>query len=383
MDDSLSQDEIDALLNAMPSEQSPASSDADAASQPFLSQNEINTLMNTVTSPQTPYASGAPAISSAGIASSQDKDINVDKYDFTMPSRVSRDHLRSLRTLHNSYAQSLSSSLSITMRSVVEVTCVHIEQLVYGEYLSSLVDPSCLGVFSLAPLKGFGVIEMNPLLVFPIIDRLLGGSGASRFYNRTFTAIEEMVITQVMENALDILKSAWRRNMQLDIKLERMENNPQFIQAAATSDPVILILFDVIMEDIHSMMSLCVPFLTIQQALASLRREDYPAHLDEETTTSYREMMHVHMSDMNVTMSARYETSQVTVRDLLELQKGDIIRLPNTDKDKAEVLIGGQMKFSAKPGMSSGRRAVQIYGMGKESKLRKTNMAETNNADQS
>ena len=368
MDDSLSQDEIDALLNAMSSEETSASPSADEAPQPFLSQNEIDTLLNVVASPQASYGEDAVTPSSgSNIGRAKGKDFNVEKYDFTLPSRVSRDHIRSLRTLHSSYAQSLSSVLSISLRTVVEVTCIHIEQLSYEEYLASLLDPSCIGVFIMEPMKGYGVIELNPMLVFPIIDRLLGGSGAARFYNRTFTVIEEMVIRQVMENALEILQAVWRRNIQLDITLERLENTPQFVQAAATSDPVILIMFDVMMGDVHSMMSLCFPFLTIQQALVSLRHEEFTTSIDAETMALCKEMLHAHMLNLDLPISARYRPSRVTLSELMELRVGDIIKLPDTSKDEVLILVDGQIKYVGKPGMANNQRAVQINGVGKVS----------------
>ena len=379
MYDSLSQDEIDALLNAMSSEETSLSPDHDASPQPLLSQNEIETLLSTV--PSSPTAADSDVvlmISSSGAVLSRSRDIGMEKYDFTIPSRVSRDHVRSLRALHDSYAQSLSSSLSITLRTVVEVACVHIEQLTYGEYLSSLLNPSCIGVFSMSPLKGLSIIEINPMLVFPIIDRLLGGSGIARLYNRTFTSIEEMVIVQVMKSALSILEEAWQQNINLNMKLERLENNPQFIHAAASSDPVLLILFDVMLEDIHSMMSLCFPFLTIQQVQANLRYEESPTFLDDDTIESCRKMIYTHMLNLNMAVSVRYETSRVTLGDLLQLQEGDIIGLPDTSGDKAQIFVGGQMKFSGKPGMVNGRRAVQIDAETQRSGIDTAIMTEAN-----
>lgn len=376
MDEPLSQDEIDALLNARSSED--ASGNADSAPQPFLSQNEIESLLNTVSSHGPGDADMVMMISNTGTEFARNKDVVVEKYDFSIPSRVSRDHLRSLQALHDGYAQTLSSSFSMTLRTIVEINCIHIEQLTYGEYLSSLLDPSCIGVFNMNPLKGLSVIEMNPLLAFPIIDRLLGGPGAAGFYNRAFTTIEGMVIRQVMESALEILEGVWQRNMKLRIRLERMENDPQFIHAAALSDPVILILFDFMMGDVHSMMSLCFPFLTVQQALTDLRNEEYQAVLDDDTIESSREMIYAHMLDLNLTVSARYEPSRVTLGDLLELQVGDIIRLPETSEDKTMVYIEGQKKFSGKPGMVNGRRAVRIGRGESRSKIGKTLITEVN-----
>jgi len=368
--DSLSQDEVDALLNAMSSEDSSPSSEAADSSGPFLSQEEMDTLLSAVSSIQTSDAGTRTTqdgitIDNSAISSpvkSIDEDIEVEKYDFTMPSRVSRDNIRALRALHTSYARSLSSALSMALRAVVVVDCVYIEQLTYGEYLTSLLDPSCIGIFSVKPLKGVGIIEMNPPLVFPIIDRMLGGTGDPIFYNRTLTNIEETIIMEVMGNALEILQGSWKRSIKLDMQLERLENNPQFIQAAATGDSVLLILFSVRLNDVNSMMSICFPFLTIQQAFAYLRGEEFPSLVDDETREAYKSIVYAHACNISVTVSARYDSSKVTLRELLQLQKGDIIKLQNAHRDEASVLVGGKQKFYGRPGMTNGRRAVQIEG---------------------
>jgi len=372
--DSLSQDEIDALLNSMPSEKASPSPDTDQGqSKPLLSQEELDILLNAT--PPTQGSLGTDVLSNIpgrSVISAKYKNANVEKYDFTMPSRVSRDHVRALRALHNSYARALSSSLSMSLRALVEVDCTHIEQLTYGEYLASLLEPSCIGVFSMKSLKGLGVMEINPPLIFPIIDKILGGPGAARPYNRTLTTIEETVMTKVMKQALEILRESWQRSIELDMTLDRVENNPQFVQAAATADPVILILFDFRLDDTRSMMSLCFPFLTIQQALANLRREEFRTVIDDETMRSYRDMVRGHMDDLHVLVSARYESSPVTIGELLELQKGDIIKLQDASKDEAQIFISGQRKFCGRPGMVNGRRAVQIYNPEEQNSSRDT-----------
>ena len=333
-DDSLSQDEVDALLNAMSSADSSASSDTSDPPKPFLSQEEMDTLLSAVSSIQPPDTGAAPEqaetadtttqadtigmVSGARSATGEDKNIAMEKYDFTKPSRVSRDHVRALRALHTSYARSLSSSLSMALRAVVAVDCIHIEQLTYGEYLASLLDPSCIGIFSVKPLKGIGIMEMNPPLVFPIIDRMLGGTGEAAFYNRALTSIEEIIIMNIMEDALLILQESWQRSIELKMNLERLENNPQFVQAAATGDSVLLILFSVRLNDVNSMMSICVPFLTIQQAFASLRGEEYHDISDDETKEIYRSSVYDHACNVSVAVSAQYESSQVTLRELLQ-----------------------------------------------------------------
>ena len=156
--------------------------------------------------------------------------------------------------------------------------------------------------------------------------------------------------------------------MDLTIKLERLENNPQFIQAATTGDPVILILLDVKFDNARGMMSLCFPFLTIQQSLTNLRREEFPSSIDDESTKTCSNIMQTHIRQLHLPISVRYAPSPVTLGELLELKKGDVIILQNVKKDQVQVLITGKKKYYGKPGMVNGKKAVQISGIESEEK---------------
>lgn len=325
--------------------------------KPLLSQEEIDALLSALPGGQADRAKGSTLLNRSSI--SRQINIEVEKYDFTNPSRLSRDHLKALNAIHTIYARNLSSALSITLRTPVEMECNTIEQMTYGEYLSSLFDPTCIGIFSIQPLKGIGMLEISIPLVFPIIETLLGGSSLPRTFSRGLTVVEEKLISRVMENALSILQESWQRRVNVEMKLERLESNPQFVQAAASGDPVVLILFNVRLQRVNSLMSICFPFLTIQQALEGLRREE-SSPIDDESRKLYGSLIREHMKRVRVQVSVRYPGSPVTLRELLSLKKGDIITLQNAKRDQVEVLISGRRKFIGKPGMANGRRAVQI-----------------------
>jgi len=371
----ISQDEIDALLKAMTDANEKSLEEKNqtlsnnnmqsfqSALNPILSQDEINALLNTM--PSDPSSQSEQLSINKTVPSRQHK-ISFEKYDFTMPSRLSKDHLKALNTLHSGYAKSLGSYFSMSLRTAVEIECIYIDQLTYGEYLSSLFDPTCIGVFSMKPLRGVSMLEIGIPLAFPIIDILLGGSGASKLYNRGLTVIEETVLTRVVEKALSILQESWQRSMDLKINLERLENSPQFIQAATSGDPIILVLLDVKFNNARGMMSLCFPFLTIQQALINLRREEFPVSVDDELTNTCVYAMQTHIRQLHLSISARYTPSPVTLGELLELKKGDVIILRNAKKDQVQVLIAGKKKYNGKPGIVNGKKAVQICGVESE-----------------
>ena len=98
----------------------------------------------------------------------------VTLYDFKRPNRVSKEQLRAFRGVHDKMARSLASQISAIMRSIVEIQLHSVDQMTYGEFLMSLPNPTSFNVFSVKPLEGSGVIEINPSIAFPKLDRLLG-----------------------------------------------------------------------------------------------------------------------------------------------------------------------------------------------------------------
>ncbi len=356
-ENSPSQDGFDALSKDISSEQVSATSDNGRNSphpEPLLSQDEIETLLN--------------AMSEEGFAG-ENKHIlsqrkthvkNIRKYDLSKPAQLSRELTRLMHSVHSNYARTLGSSLSDILMTPVDVECIHIEQLNYDEYLASLLAPSCIGVFSMEPLETLGAIEMNLMLAFSVIDRILGGSGISKPYNRTLTAIEKMVISKVMKSALKILQESWQQSVNMEMNLERLESNPRLIRLAAADEPVVLILLNIKLKDISNIMSLCLPLMTMKRVFEGMQRLTALDCDNGEKIKSQSDEMYTHILDLPMTLSAQYESSPVTLGEFLELQKGDIIKLQSTSKDRVLILVEGQKRFQGEPGVVNGQRAIRI-----------------------
>ncbi len=327
-------------------------------SEPLLSQDEIETLLNAVSEDG---LAGETSSTSGHILSQRRLHVkNIQKYDLSRPARLSRESSRLLHSLHSNYARYLGSSLSEILMTTVDVECVHIEQLAYEEYLASLLAPSCIGVFSMGPLETLGAIEINLMLAFSIIDRVLGGSGISEPYNRTLTDIEKMVISKVMKRVLKVLQESWQQSLKMKLNLERLESSPRLIRLTAKDDPVVLILLNVKLKDISNIMSLCLPLMSIKGVLEGTRSRAELSSENGEKIESYSNEMYTHILDLNVTLSAQYESSPVTLGDFLELQKGDIIKLQGTSKDRVLIFVEGQKRFHGEPGVVKGQRAIRI-----------------------
>src|ERR1700691_3032092 len=132
----------------------------------MLSQEEIDALVKQLATPEA---------ESGGLDGKK-----IKSFDFRFNKRLdkfSTNQLQTLRTLHDNFTRLLNNSLSVYLRTRVEATIVSIDQISYGDFIASIGLPSILSIFSMDPLPGSGIVQVDLNLVFSIIDRLLGGPG--------------------------------------------------------------------------------------------------------------------------------------------------------------------------------------------------------------
>lgn len=192
----------------------------------------------------------------------------VVPYNFRRPDRVSKEQVRSLYLLHDMFSHSLSSSLPIFLRTISEVTLVSVEQQAYVEYLYGLPDPTAIFTLSMRPLPGVAVLELNPSVAFPVIDRMLGGPGQSLKEARAVTEIEQKILEGFLKVVVDDLREAWRPLIELDLEIVGRETRPQLLQIVAPNEVVITIVFHVQIADARGMMSLCIPAVALEPIIS-------------------------------------------------------------------------------------------------------------------
>ena len=157
----------------------------------ILSQEEIDALLEVVDEEGDASSMEVPA-------STKDDQRQIVIYDFKRPNRVSKEQLRAIKGIHDKLARNLASQISSVMRSIVEIRLHSVDQMTYGEFLMSLPSPTSFNVFSIKPLDGNCVLEINPSIAFPMIDRLLGGNGENFETSRELTDIEVNLLDAVL-----------------------------------------------------------------------------------------------------------------------------------------------------------------------------------------
>jgi flagellar motor switch protein FliM len=221
-----------------------------------LDQSEVDALLAAAGTGEVPHVDAA-AFSATEHAVQKD----VHTYDFKRPERVSKDQMRSLAAIHESFARNLGASLSGFLRTIVEVRMATIEPLTYSEFIHSLPNPTNFNLLSVEPLQGQMCLEISPLIVYPIIDRLLGGTSSELIIpQRPLTLIELRLIRRVTDRALQSLNEVWSNMVALKFSLADVESNPHLVQLVAPNEVVVVIGFEVKMEPRSGTISLCIPF---------------------------------------------------------------------------------------------------------------------------
>ncbi|MBP7461646.1 MAG: flagellar motor switch protein FliM [Candidatus Delongbacteria bacterium] len=316
----------------------------------ILSQEEVDALLSAV-------SSGQLEIDKVKEEALQ-KTVTI--YDFKHPDRVSKDQVRTLQMLHDGFARAFSSTLSAHLRTIVDIDLVSVDQITYSEFIMSMSDPSCIYIFSLKPIHGNAILEITPQLAFSIFDRLFGGQGQTLELNRELTGIEQIVVSKVVNFALKDLSKAWEHVVSLDMKLESRETNPQFVQVAPPGETVILISFEIKTLNSSGLMSICYPYMLLESIISKLSGQHWITFLRKDSATGHQIVLTNRLLETRAPCTIILGKTGLSVKDLIELNVGDVVNLKKEVKDELPLYVGNFPKFYCIPGVYKDHFAVKI-----------------------
>ena len=326
-----------------------------------LSRNDVESLLRSLDGGAAPSVDAETAPATKAETKKPASKVRVLAYDFKRPERVGKEQMRALQSLHDGFSRNVGASLSAVLRTIVDVRLISVDQLTYSEFVYSLEIPTCFNLLRPKPLEGNWVLDISPSLLYPIIDRMLGGNiGADSSLKRPLSEIELRLAARISSVFLRELEVAWANVLELQIEVERVESNPQLAQIVPPNEVVILVSFELTLGAIRGMANLCIPFNTIERVGSKLTSNSWVGYAsirsNSETTGKLASRLDGSMADVIVTLAR----STIKSADLFDLEVGDII---STEKDvhhPLEVEIANRTKFHASPGSFKGRKAIQI-----------------------
>ncbi|MBX3120364.1 MAG: flagellar motor switch protein FliM [Fimbriimonadaceae bacterium] len=359
MSEILSQSEIEALLASLndggPADL-PAAEDAGApGAAPAAGGQPAAATGKPGTKPTSLSGFAPPARQSARTA------ISYEVYDFRRPDKFSKDQLRTLQMLHETFARMAGSALSAFLRTPVNIDLISLEQVPYEEYLRS-INQSVFTVMSLPPLSGQAVLEVEFSLIFSMIDRLLGGPGKA-IHRTVLTDIERPLVRQNIERMFSALKSAWEGIVVVNPSIEGLETSAQFVQIAPPNDIVVTILFEVKLGTQRGAMSLCIPYLLLKPITTKLSAQKWFATGSRKVSQTTRRMLSAQVSQANVDCMISLGGCRLNIKDFLKLQPGDVLRLGQKTRDDLNLYVGGIPKYEGKPALQGKKLVFTVSGV--------------------
>ena len=316
-----------------------------------LSQEEIDQLLTAINAGETEPEDLRPAADTR----------KIKIYDFKRPDKFSKEQIRTIQMMHETFARLTTTSLSAQLRSMVHVHVASVDQLTYEEFIRSIPTPTTLAIINMDPLKGNAILEIDPAVTFSIIDRLFGGTGEGTKAQHELTDIESSVMEGIIVRILGNMREAWTQVIDLRPRLGQIDTNPQFAQIVPPTDMVVLVTLETKVGDVEGMINFCIPYLTIEPIIGKLSTQFWFSTVHRSTTTENLNVLKEKLSTVDVNVVAEIGRINIPVREVLSLQVGDIIQLFNTRTgDPYSLNIGNKKKFLCRPGVIGKKMAVQI-----------------------
>jgi flagellar motor switch protein FliM len=290
----------------------------------------------------------------------------VKSFDFRFNKRLDKftnNQLQTLRTLHENFTRLLNNSLSVYLRTRVEATIVSIEQISYGDFIASIGLPSILSIYSMDPLPGSGIVQVDLNLVFSIIDRLLGGPGWFPNKLRDLTDIERTLMQRFMARMLNSYRESWNYLLTLSLKIEALDSNPQFIPRIIPLDQIVAyISMELKVGDMVGIMNFCLPYLVLQSIGQQLTDFQWSPTVvagrgmtDEDVQQLAR-----NVERAPVAVEVELGRTMLALRDLVALAVGDLVTFDRATTDALVAKVQDREKFRVFPGVHKDRIAVRV-----------------------
>ncbi|MBN1301139.1 MAG: flagellar motor switch protein FliM [Melioribacteraceae bacterium] len=314
----------------------------------LLSQTEIDQLLNNVKS---------------GTESSQNYTSNkeVIPFDFRLPNRISKNQLRTMRNIHENFAEGFSSFLVSKLQSIVNIHVTSVDQIYYSEYVLSVPNPACLFTFDIVDTDIKGILELSPELAITLVERLLGGNGYGSKSTNLITPIEQKILGVVVERIMGDLQKSWQMIDNYEFAVDRFEPDVDFAQITSPSESVLLVSFEISFGEKAYLMNICFAtyaFDTVlaklsSQKLSSIRPAKYKGTTSEEIVSSK-------ILQADIPLKIEFGHATVTMNELMNLKKGDVVKLKTRISEELKVKVEDKVLFFGKVGVINNKKAVKI-----------------------
>lgn len=312
-----------------------------------LSQKEINQLLNSI-----------PIHKGGDNNPDMRTDFSIKPYNFKNPDQLSKDARRTLEQIHFTFAKYLGYFLNDHLRMNVQVNYISNAHMSDVEYVKSLPNPSCLYTFPVEKYEKNVLFEIQPQLVYFLVDRVLGGPGKLIEINRELTAIEQKIMERLLKKLIIQFRSAWSTVEELDIDVGTYYSNPNFVQLADSGESVVSVSLEVNFAENMTLFNIAYPYYLINQLLEKLDTEKI--EVSQVNSVKDRRILRKNLETTHVPISVNLGETYLSFQELMNLREGDVLFLDQKTTDLLPLYVGKKPKFFGKAGIMKKRLAFKV-----------------------
>ena len=305
---------------------------------------------------------------SQGIAAQPDiieeVDSKVKYYDFKRPNTISREKKRMLYKVFETTAYQISREVSNFLRGTAKVSLNSIDELSFEIFKNTCPELMFINTIRLKPLQGFGCVAMDMGLCLSIVEKAFGGEGRTQSEIRKLTDTETSIVGNIVKIILDKISSSWKPYDEMEWNISDTAMEPRYLNIASEADVVLLVSFTFNLESSFGEMKFCVPVSSVDKTFDHFfsSKQSNSAEIDNESVESLKKLS----GGIKLSIAGVLEETDFTVKDIVNLKAGDVLRLDSKITNNLKVFVEGQNKFYGKLGLFGSKKAIQIVGSSRD-----------------
>lgn len=321
-----------------------------------LSQSQIDALLNSLQGSDEPIDE----------IDKKASDAKYRKYDFYSPKKFTKDKLKILKSIFDNYSRMAGSQINGLFRTSSELSVITVEEQRYYEFANALNDNDILTIVNVTvpnisqspPL----LINASMSLMLSLIDRMLGGVGEEADIDEyyTYTEIEMALYRKVIQYLIGALKDSWSSYINLNFKLDRLEENPGMFQEIGVDETIVIVVIDVDLKECTGRLNVCIPGTLLLNIFEIMEKKKHNALGDELRSQDNRNDIFSTIKSSDLLVQAKVGDAVITLDDIYNLHVGDVINLNTPKESDIQLYVESQPWFKGQLGVHKRNVAVQI-----------------------
>ncbi|UOO37322.1 flagellar motor switch protein FliM [Oscillospiraceae bacterium CM] len=284
----------------------------------------------------------------------------VKTYDFKTANRFTKEQIRAINVVFKNFGHLLSNYLMGSLRASCDSEVLSIEEISFNEFNNSVPSPVIIAIINTIPFTGSFIMEMTKEISYSIISRVLGGTKEITAEGRQFTDIELAIVERVLWQALKNFDEAWIKIMEVSSSLEKVETSMQFAQIVDNNEPVLMVTLNVTIGNESGLIGFCLPHQALEPFTKKLNTQHmYTGNVTKKVDADPLGIIKT-IGSTDIVVSAVFNPTEATVRDITSLNVGDVIQLQHRLNEPLIIKYQQVPKYRAEIGKLKNNLALKI-----------------------